>query len=412
VAAVILSHAHIDHCGNLPNLVRRGFHGAIHATGATAELTDLMVRDSGHIQEADLRFLNRTRDREGQAPVPPLYTAEDAARVGEFFKAQDYARPFEPIPGVRATLVEAGHILGSAAVVVDLEEAGRSVRLVFSGDLGRPGLPLLNDPAPAGPADYLLIECTYGDRIHESPEDVYEHLRQVIVRTAQRGGKVILPAFAVGRTQTLVFYLHQMIDRKQVPPLPMYVDSPLASRITDVFREHLNSFDEETQTFLRLDPHGTVFGFDLLTFTRTVEESKAINERKGPAVIISASGMAETGRILHHLRHNIGDSRNTVLITSWMAPHTLGRRLADGEKTVRIFGEEHTVRAEVVVLDGLSSHADQAGLSAYVRSAGKGLRHVFLVHGEAGPAQALSDRLRSEGVPRVSYPKMGEEVEL
>lgn len=412
VDAVILSHAHIDHSGNLPNLVRRGFAGPIHATRATAQLTDLMLRDSGHIQEADVRFLLRQKRAEDEPPPVPLYTLQDAARVAGQMVPHGYGEPFEPIPGVRATLVEAGHILGSATVGLDLEEAGRRVRLVFSGDLGRPGLPLLRDPAPAGVADYLLIECTYGDRLHEPIDAAYDQLRAVITRTSGRGGKVIMPAFAVGRTQTLVYHLHQMIDRRQVPRLPVFVDSPLATDITSVFRQNMDCFDEEVQSFLRRDPHGSVFGFDLLTYTRSVEASKAINDQEGPAVIISASGMAETGRILHHLRHTLGDARNTVLITSWMAPHTLGRRLADGEKRVRIFGEDQPVGAEIVTLDGLSSHADQAGLSAYVQSAGESLRQVFLVHGEAGPAQALTARLQKEGVRRVSYPEMGEEVEL
>lgn len=412
VDAVILSHAHIDHSGNLPNLVRRGFAGPIHATRATAQLTDLMLRDSGHIQEADVRFLLRQKRAEDEPPPAPLYTLQDAARVARHMVPHGYGEPFQPIPGVGATLAEAGHILGSATVGLDLEEAGRRVRLVFSGDLGRPGLPLLRDPAPAGAADYLLIECTYGDRLHEPIDAAYDQLRAVITRTSGRGGKVIMPAFAVGRTQTLVYHLHQMIDRRQVPRLPVFVDSPLATDITSVFRQNMDCFDEEVQSFLRRDPHGSVFGFDLLTYTRSVEASKAINDQEGPAVIVSASGMAESGRILHHLRHTLGDARNTILITSWMAPHTLGRRLADGEKRVRIFGEDQPVRAEIVTLDGLSSHADQAGLSAYVQSAGESLRQVFLVHGEAGPAQALTARLQKEGVPRVSYPEMGEEAEL
>ena len=412
VDALILSHAHIDHSGNLPNLVRRGYHGPIHATDVTAQLTDLMLRDSGHIQESDIRFLNRMRSREGQPPVEPLYTAEDAAQVAGLFQTHLYDQPFEPIPGVRATLIDAGHILGSAQVVLEMEEAGRKVRLVFSGDLGRRGMPILQDPSPTGAADYLLMECTYGDRLHEPPDAVYRRLRETINTTAERGGKVILPAFAVGRTQTLLYYLHQMVDRHELPRLPIYVDSPLATGITQIFRKHPEAFDEETQAFQRQDTHGGVFAFDQLSYTRSVEESKAINDLEGPAVVISASGMAESGRILHHLRRNLGDARNTVLITSWMAPHTLGRRLADGEKTVRIFGEEQPVRAQVVSIDGLSCHADQAELAAYVQAAGSHVRHVFLVHGETGPAQALSAHLREAGTKEVSYPAMGDEVEL
>ncbi|MEX0788059.1 MAG: MBL fold metallo-hydrolase [Anaerolineales bacterium] len=412
VDALILSHAHIDHSGNLPNLVRRGYHGPIHSTAITAQLTDLMLRDSGHIQESDARFVNRMGGREGKPPIKPLYTAEDAAQVAGLFQSHPYGEAFEPIPGVRATLIDAGHILGSAQVALEMEEAGRMVRLVFSGDLGRRGTPILHDPSPPGAADYLLMECTYGDRLHEPQDTIYRRLREAILKTAERGGKVILPAFAVGRTQTLLYYLHQMVDRRELPRLPIYVDSPLATGITEVFRKHPESFDEDTQVFLRTDPHAGLFGFDQLSYTRSVEESKAINELEGPAVIISASGMAENGRVLHHLRRNLGDARNTVLITSWMAPHTLGRRLVDGEKTVRIFGESQPVRAQVVSIDGLSSHADQGELAAYVKAAGPKMRHVFLVHGEAGPAQALSALLRKDGTKEVSYPAIGSEVEL
>ncbi len=411
IDTVILSHAHIDHCGNLPNLVRQGYAGPIHATPSTVHLTDLTLRDSGRIQESDIEYLNKKRARKGLDPVEPLYTAADAEAVSQQLVMQAYNQPFEPVPGVIARLVDAGHILGSAGVVLDLKEKGRKVRLMFSGDIGRLRMPLLRDPVPPAKVDVLLMECTYGDKPHLSPEHATAGLRQVLRRTFERGGKVILPAFAIGRTQLLVYTLHEMIDAGELPQVPVFVDSPLATNATEIFRRHPEDFDEQAIAFLKQDPHGRLFGFDLLTFTQSVGDSKAINERKGPLVIISASGMAETGRILHHLRNNLGDPRNTVLITSWMAPDTLGRRLVEGEKNVFIFGEEHTVRAEVATVDGFSAHAGQDYLETYARASAGSLKHLYLVHGESKPAEALRARLGDLKVP-IDYPARGTRVEI
>jgi metallo-beta-lactamase family protein len=409
--AVILSHAHIDHCGNLPNLVRQGFGGPIHATHSTVHLTDLTLRDSGHIQESDIEFLNKKRARKGLPPLEPLYTVADAEAASRQLVMQAYDQPFEPVPGVTARLVDAGHILGSAGVVLDLEEKGRRLRLMFSGDIGRLRMPLLRDPVPPDGVDVLLMECTYGDKPHLTPEQAAAGLRSVLRRTFERGGKVIVPAFAIGRTLLLVYTLHEMIESGELPRIPVFVDSPLATSATEIFREHPEDFDEQATAFLQRDPDGTLFGFDLLTFTRSVEDSKAINDRKGPVVIISASGMAETGRILHHLRNNLGDPRNTVLITSWMAPQTLGRRLAEGEKTVSIFGDEHEVRAEVASVDGFSAHAGQDYLEAYARTSAGTLKALYLVHGEAQPAQVLTARLGDLQSP-IHYPARGTKIEL
>jgi metallo-beta-lactamase family protein len=410
--AVILSHAHIDHSGNLPNLVRQGFQGPIYATRATAHLAEIMLRDSGHIHESDAEFVNKKRKRRGEPPVEPLYTVEDAERVKEFLVGQPYDQHFEPATGVVARLVEAGHILGSAAIVLDLEEAGKKVRLMFSGDIGRPGMPIMRDPVFPEDVDYLLLECTYGDRDHHHPAQAAEELEGIVGRTVDRGGKVIIPSFAVGRTQTLVYYLHLMIDRGVISSIPVFVDSPLAINVTDIFRAHPECFDRATLKFLESDPHGTVFGFDHLTYTRSVEASKAINHVDGPAVIISASGMAEVGRILHHLRNNIHDARNTVLITSWMAPHTLGRRLVEGEKEVRIFGEVHQVNAQVASINGLSAHADQEYLLHYAGATKASLRRTFLVHGEDDAAEALQAKLREKGIEDVIYPELNQSFEL
>jgi metallo-beta-lactamase family protein len=412
VDAVILSHAHIDHCGNLPNLVRQGYEGPIHATGATAHLADIMLRDAGHIQEDDVQFVNKRRARKGEAPVEPLYTIADAARAAQLLAHHAYDSPFEVLPGVVARLVDAGHILGSAGVVLDMEEGGRKVRLMFSGDIGRKDLPILRDPVLPHDVDFLIMECTYGDRSHQPPDRAYKELRDVVTRTLDRGGKVVIPAFAVGRTQALVYDLHLMMDREEIPRIPIYVDSPLAINVTKIFQAHPECFDEETRSFMEQDPHGSAFGFDHINYTRSVEESKAINQEHTPSVIISASGMAEVGRILHHLRHNIEDPRATVLITSWMAPHTLGRRLLEGRKRVRIFGEKHQVRAEVAVINGLSSHGGEEYLREYALASKSTLRRIFLVHGEKRPAQALMADLRGAGMEEVAYPKLNQQVEI
>ena len=411
VDAVILSHAHIDHIGNLPNLVRQGYQGPIHATYATTHLADIMLRDSGHIQESDVEFVNKRRARRGKPPIEPLYTMEDAAQVAQYLVRQDFKYSFEPVPGVIATLVEAGHILGSAGVILELEERGRKVRLMFSGDIGRLDLPILRDPVLPEDVDCLIMECTYGDRSHNPPDQAYEELQEVVTRTVERNGKVIIPAFAVGRTQTLVYYLHQMIENGDIPRIPVFVDSPLAINVTDIFRAHPECYDQEMLGFMQ-EQSGSAFGFDLLTYTRSVQESKAINTLDGPAVIISASGMAEVGRILHHLRNNIGDTRNTILITSWMAPHTLGRRLLEGRKRVKIFGEKHKVRAEVACINGLSAHGGQDYLLTYALATRNRVQQIFLVHGEPRAAMALKEKLAEVGLAQVHYPAMGDQVEI
>ncbi len=411
VDAVLLSHAHIDHSGNLPNLVKQGFRGPIYATRATVDLAAVMLADSGHIQEADALFVNKRRARLGEPPVEPLYTQEDAEQVAELFQPVEYEQPFEPVPGVTARMVEAGHILGSAAIILDLEEKGRKVRLWFSGDIGRRKLPLLRDPLLPENADYLLMESTYGDKPHRDPQAAYLEFREVVKRTLERQGKVIIPAFAVGRTQELVYDLHLMMHANGLPKVPVYVDSPLAVNASDIFRKHPECFDEETRAFTQDGKHPALT-FEQLTYIRSVEESKALNERKEPMIIISASGMAETGRILHHLRNNIENPRNTVCIVSWQAPDTLGRRLADREKRVKIFGEPFEVRAEIATIGGLSAHAGQDLLTEYALRLKGQARGVFLVHGEPKSAMALKEKLTEQGFSRVYYPEFKSSVEI
>jgi metallo-beta-lactamase family protein len=409
--AVVLSHAHIDHCGNLPNLVKQGFSGPIYATPATADLTDILLLDSGHIQESDAEFMNRRNAGRGNEAIEPLYTQADAARVAPLFHSIAYDQEFEPSPGVIARFVEAGHILGSAAISLVLQEQNRRIRLWFSGDIGRYKLPLLRDPVLPNEADYLLMECTYGDKPHADPSISYEEFREVVAKTVGREGKVIIPAFAVGRTQELVYNLNNMMYHGEVPLVPVYIDSPLAVNASDVFKRHTECLDNETRKFVEESRHPAL-DFKMLTYIRSVEDSKALNERKDPMIIISASGMAESGRILHHLRNNIGNPKNTVCIVSWQAPNTLGRRLADREPQVKIFGEAFDVRAQVATIRGLSAHAGQDLLAKYALGVKESVRKVFLVHGEAKQAGILTDLLHHRQMQNVHYPEMHTSSEL
>jgi metallo-beta-lactamase family protein len=414
--AAILSHAHIDHSGNLPNLVKCGFCGPIYTTSATAHLANIMLLDSAHVQEVDAEYVNYRHAKRGLPPVEPLYSVADAGLVAQFLTPVDYDEPFEITPGVTVTLVDAGHILGSAAAVIDFEENGsgarRKKRLWYSGDIGRRELPLLRDPVLPRQADWMIMECTYGDKSHRDPQLAVEELRQVVNRTIKRGGKVIIPAFAVGRTQDLIYNLHMLINSGQIPPVPVIVDSPLAVNASDIYRAHPECFDEETQRFIAQDRHREILGFERLKFTRSVEESKALNTRKEPMIIISAAGMAENGRIRHHLVNNIENPANTILIVSWMAPETLGRRLADRDKRVTIFGESYQVRAEVATIGGLSAHGGQDFLVEYALATKATVQEIFLVHGEADAEQALEAKLKEQGIGKIHYPELYESVEI
>ena len=411
VDAVILSHAHIDHCGNLPNLVKQGYEGPIYAVPATVDLATIMMADSGHIQESDAAFVNKKRLRRGEPPIEPLYTQADAQNAADLLCGVEYGHAFEPVPGVTAHFVEAGHILGSAAISLEVEEKGRKVRFWFSGDIGRYNLPLLRDPILPENVDYLLMECTYGDKPHNDPSAAAEEFQDIVSRTVKRGGKIIIPAFAVGRTQELVYHLNLMMFAKDVPPVPVFVDSPLAVNASNVFRKHPEVFDAETRWFVQQSRHPAL-DFKMLTYVQSVEESKALNQRKDPMIIISASGMAETGRILHHLKNNIEDPLNTVCIVSWQAPHTLGRRLADREKQIKIFGEPYTVRAEIATIGGLSGHAGQDLLTDYAVNVRNTVKKVFLVHGEEKPAAALTEKLAGKDMREVYYPAPHSSAEL
>ena len=407
IDAVILSHAHIDHSGNLPNLVKQGYQGPIYATPATRDLAEIMLKDSGHIHEYDVKYLNKKRKKQGLPPVEPLYTIQDAVQTIPHFREIGYEKTFSPVKGVTARFIEAGHILGSAAVLLDLEERGKSVRLWFSGDIGRPDLPLLRDPVLPGGygVDTLLMECTYGDRPHDNIQEAFSEFRQVLDRTLRRGGKVIIPAFSVGRTQTLVYCINELMAEGKIPEVPVFVDSPLATAASETYRRHPECFDQETWDLIS-EHRQPALDFDQLTYTHSVEESKALNHCKDPIIIISASGMVEAGRILHHVKNNIHDERNTIVIVSWQAPHTLGRRLAERKREIRIFGESYYRRAQVETINGLSAHAGQGLLVDYAKSAAHEAQQIILVHGEEPAAYALKELLEEdEEMPPIHFPE-------
>jgi metallo-beta-lactamase family protein len=411
VDAVILSHAHLDHSGNLPNLVKSGFNGPIYATPPTATLGNIMLQDSAHIQEYDAEFLNKKRSRRGEPPVFPLYTIEDAVQAIKHYYPVKYDEPFSPIPNVTVQFKNAGHILGSAGIRLDINDNGSKKSVWFSGDIGRKDLPLLPEPVLPSNVDYLLMECTYGDQPHDSVELAYEQFKAVMIKTIQRRGKVIIPAFAVGRTQEIVYFLNQLISEDLIQPIPVYVDSPLAVEASKIFKQYPEYFDEETRAFIKAENHPAL-DFKGLTYVSSVEESKRLNDLQGPLVIISASGMAEAGRILHHLKNNIEDPRNTVLIVGWQAPNTLGRRIADKDRQVRIFGEMYDLRAEVQTISGLSAHAGQDMLLNYARAVKNTVKKIYLVHGEPDAAGVFQEKLKAEGIGPVEYPVYKQEVEI
>jgi metallo-beta-lactamase family protein len=410
IDTLVLSHAHIDHSGNIPSLVKSGFAGNIYATPATRDLCSAMLRDAGHIQEYDAYYVNKKRAKKGLPPVEPLYTVEDATYSLRNFISVGYGRTIQVAPGVMLTFHDAGHILGSAIVALDIEENGQKNRLVFTGDLGREGMPILKDPQSVPEVDYLIIESTYGDRLHDPIETVGKDLRNVIVDTYHKGGKVIVPAFSVGRTQELVYALHHLTEARQIPDVPIFVDSPLSVNVTEIFRLHPECYDEEVNEFLTETEQRDPFGFHRLTYVRSVERSKELNFLREPAVIISASGMCEAGRILHHLKNNIEDSRNTILIVGWQAPHTLGRRLVEKQPVVKIFGEEYKLKATVKSISGFSAHADRNELLSYAQTLDPSrLRAAFVVHGEEAASEALAEGLRNLGIGRVVVPHLGDE---
>jgi metallo-beta-lactamase family protein len=391
--AVILSHAHIDHSGRLPLLARHGFDRPVYCTPATRDLCAVMLADSAHIQEKDAEFLARRH----RSVSEPLYRQADVAALMRRMISIPYDVPFDPAPGIRATFVEAGHILGSASVVLECSEGNVSKRVVFSGDIGRWGLPIIRDPNPPHGADVVIMESTYGNRDHESVAEMPNELARVIRETAAKGGRVLIPAFAVGRTQELLYDLHRLSRADAIPQIPIVVDSPLAIAATSIFATNPEAYDQSEELVRAVNG---LFDFDRLEFARDASDSKALNTRIGPMVIIAASGMVESGRILHHLAHGASDPRNTILIVGFMAEHTLGRRIVERRPTLKIFGDEVPLRARVEVLNGYSAHADRGELVRWltaVRGEDKSPPPVYLVHGEPNAQSALRDTLVEDG---------------
>jgi metallo-beta-lactamase family protein len=413
IDAIILSHAHIDHSGNLPTFSRAGGKCPIYCTHATGDLVRVMLQDSAFIQEKDVRCVNKIRPRKGEPRVDPLYTIEDAENVFPMMVTTGYYRDTPVIDGMKLRFLEAGHILGSAISQIDVQENGKKTRIVYSGDIGRGNHPILRQREIPSDTDYLIMESTYGNRLHEPPQDLRGKLLELIQKTVKRKGKIIIPAFSVGRTQEIVYVLNDLFNAGELPRIPCYVDSPLSTNVTQVFNSHPECFNREVRDLLRTDPNP--FGFELLTYTKNVEESKDLNVMPGPFIVISASGMCEAGRILHHLRNSIGEKNNLVLITGYMADHTLGRRLKEGSQYVRIFGEEHEVRCQVEDLEGFSGHADANGLKEFAfrtKERGGRLRKIFLVHGEEEAQQELAAYLRESLKVDVVIPKRGDTFDL
>lgn len=413
IDAVVLSHAHIDHSGNLPNLVKRGFKGDIYTTHATRDLCVAMLQDSGYIQERNAEFANKHR-KKGESRAEPIYNEADARRAMRNFRPIPLNQPVEIFPDVRLTLIEAGHMLGSAMVILDVREPQHEHwrRLVFTGDVGRHGIPIIRDPDAPDYADVLIMESTYGGRFHEPYENTSQQLRQIILDTYEVGGVILIPSFAVGRTQQIVVQLNELFERGLIPRIPVYVDSPLAVNATEAFRSHPECWDYELETFLYETGDDDPFGFDTLRYVRSLSESKALNMSNESMIIISASGMMEFGRVVHHLKNRIHDRRNVLLITGWQAPNTLGRKMMDGAKYVKIFGQEYRNKMRTIVMNGFSGHADHAEMLAWFdRIKGKPGR-VFLVHGEPDAATQLSEALQERYNVRVDIPNLNEKFDI
>ena len=408
IDVLLLSHAHIDHCGKIPGLVKNGFHGHIYTTAATVDLCQIMLRDSAHLQERDIYVVNKIRKKQNKNPFEPLYDFDDVEKAMDQFIGVQYSRAIEVAPGVMATYWDAGHILGSAGILLEINENGKNYRIGFSGDIGRNNMPIIRNPNVLRDLDLLIMESTYGNRLHAITDEVEEEVASTVKSVVERGGKIIIPSFAVGRTQLLVYVLHKLFDQNRIPVVPIYVDSPLAVEATKVYQTHPECYDRETyRIFIQnnLDP----FGFGRLTYIKNVEQSKELNDKQEPCIIISASGMAEGGRVLHHLANNIENKKNLILFVGYAAANTLARKIIDGETEVNIFGEPHKVKAEVKAMDYFSAHADQGELIDYLRLNDKNrLKNVFLVHGEEEQALPFREKLLRKGLKNVVFPSSGE----
>lgn len=415
---MLLTHAHIDHSGRIPKLIKEGFRGAIYATKPTTELCEIMLADSGHIQESEIEWKNRKRKREGKELLEPIYTAKEGAESVKHFISVEYMDIIEIDENIRVRFNDAGHMLGSSIIEVWVTENGKTTKVVFSGDIGNNDIKLLQPPTPITTADYVIMESTYGDRLHlqTAGEEKAKKFLDIVSSTLKRGGNVVIPSFAVGRTQEILYELNAIKERKdevevrqmykELMEATVYVDSPLASTATDVFKRNIELFDDEAQE--RIKNGDNPLEFDGLKFTKTVEESIRLNENKKPCIIISASGMCDAGRIKHHLKHNLWNEKNTILFVGYQAPNTLGRRIVDGEKVVKIFGEEIVVNAQIEYIEGYSGHADQEWLMNFIYSFRDKPKKVFLVHGEERAQKILKSKIESDIEVSTIIPKFGD----
>lgn len=416
VDVVVLSHAHIDHSGRLPKLVKDGFKEKIHATHATLSLCAIMLMDSALIQERDAEYHNKRRHRysEGEKSLEkkPLYTREHVKTTMNMFESHGYGQRFHIHPKVILEYRDAGHILGSANVTLHIErEDGSITKVGFSGDIGRPNRPILRDPIQMDPVDYLICESTYGDREHEEGPAEVEHFLSIIKHACvEKKGKLIIPAFSVGRTQEIVYIMDQLENAGRLPDIPVYVDSPLSVNATVIFGTHPECYDRELSSYILKDPNP--FGFNRLTYIKEVEESKRLNRRKGPCIIISASGMGNAGRIKHHLYNNISNDRNTVLIVGYCTPQTPGGKLRNGERELYLFGEKKQVNCDVEIMDSFSAHGDRKEMADFISNQRKQVKELFLVHGEYDSQQAFSNFLQEKGFRNISIPTLGQSFSL
>ena len=417
---MLLTHAHIDHSGRIPKLYKEGYRNKVYATKATCDLCSIMLPDSGHIQEMEVEWKNRKRERKGEEPLPPLYTAEEAAKSLEIFSPVKYDEIIDIDENIKVRFNDAGHMLGSAIIEVWVTENGKTEKIVFTGDLGNNDIPLLSPPTMIEDTDYLVMESTYGNRLHIRNDDKASLFLDIVYETLEKGGTVVIPSFAVGRTQEILYELNRIKEEKhdeefykkykRLMSVPVYVDSPLAISATEVFRENMDLFNEETQAIINSGDNP--LEFDGLKFTKTADESKALNASNESAIIISASGMCEVGRIKHHLKHHLWESNSTILFVGYQAPGTLGRKLVDGEKKVKIFGEEIAVNARIEYIEGYSGHADQEWLLNFVYSFIKKPSHIFLVHGEPEGQVVLKQKLEENTEIPVIIPEYGESYDL
>lgn len=403
IDALILSHAHIDHSGNIPHLVKDGFNGPIYATSATVDLCKIMLEDSAYLQQRDIEWLKKKKKK--HIPDEPLYSIEDVEETIQKFVPVEYNTATEIFPDVIAYFQDAGHILGSAGILLEIaEEGNKKIRFGFSGDIGRPDSPIIRNTDVLRELDMLIMESTYGNRLHSQSEEVEEEVAKTVREVFDRRGKIIIPSFAVGRTQLLVYVLHKLFDQNRIPEIPIYVDSPLALKATEVFKDHPECFDRETNRIF-LESGDDPFGFKRLKYITTVEQSKELNEIKDPMIIISASGMAEGGRVLHHLANNISNPKNLILFVGYAAEHTLARKIMDGMDKVNILGEEYSVKAQIKKMDYFSGHADQKELIEYLSlNPTKKLKNIFLVHGEEEQALPFKEKILQKGYKNVDFP--------